>query len=215
VLAGNVWSVDAPGKPNAEAMADYAYRAVHSVARAAKTFTARVYRAPEIDRAYFMGCSDDGREAMQEASLYPDDFDGIVAGAPFMDPAASVLAGISTQLTQLRAPQFSLSAADFATVSKSILAKCDASDGVIDGLVQNPATCAFDPRVDIPRCDGPAGKSACLTQPQIDSVTAMLSAVRTEGGRIAGPGITTVSSGPVDVGGGLGSWAAFPVQPKR
>jgi len=215
VLAGNVWSVDAPGKPNAEAMADYAYRAVHSVAQAARTFTARVYRAPEIDRAYFMGCSDGGREAMQEASLYPDDFDGIVAGAPFMDPAASVLAGISTQLTQLRAPQFSLSAADFAIVSKSILAKCDASDGVIDGLVQNPATCAFDPQVDIPRCDGPAGKSACLTQPQIDSVTAMLSAVRTEGGRIAGPGITTVSSGPVDVGGGLGSWAAFPVQPKR
>jgi hypothetical protein len=213
-LADSRWALAAAGRPNADAVLDYAYRAVHTVAQAGRVFTARLYGGQKIDRAYFLGCSDGGREAIQEADLYPEDFDGIVAGAPFLDPPASVLAGIATQIAQLRSPRSAVPAALFDVVSKAILGKCDATDGVTDGLVQNPAACAFDPQVDIPKCDGSRDGGSCLTQQQIDAVTVMLSAVRNEAGRVVGPGIATVSTGRADGGGGLASWAAFPLPPK-
>jgi hypothetical protein len=211
-LADSRWAVTAPGQPNLDAIADYADRAVHLATQFGKVFTTRFYAGNAIKHAYFLGCSDGGREAMQEAAKFPEDFDGIVAGAPFLDPSAAVLAGISTQLAQFRTPASAVPAGLFGIVSQAILRKCDATDGVTDGLVQNPAACAFDPVVDIPKCRGSEANGTCLTMPQIEAVAAMLSAVRTESGRIVGPAIGSVSTVRGD--SGLASWASFPIPPK-
>src|SRR5690606_35422476 len=59
----------------------HGYRAAHEVAVASKRITSVFYgMGPRY--SYFTGCSDGGREGLMEAQRYPDDFDGIIAGAP-------------------------------------------------------------------------------------------------------------------------------------
>ncbi len=69
---------------------DFGYRAVHVVAVAAKAIQAAYYGRGPI-KSYFQGCSDGGREGLMEAQRYPDDFDGIVAGAPALQMEFSPL----------------------------------------------------------------------------------------------------------------------------
>ncbi|WP_160172453.1 tannase/feruloyl esterase family alpha/beta hydrolase [Caballeronia sordidicola] len=209
------WAVKGPGRPDVDSMLDYFHRGVHVVADLGKTFTSRFYAAVGVDRSYFLGCSDGGKEAMREATLYPEDFDGLVAGAPFLDATAVVVGGINTQLAQFQSAASVVPAAAFDLVAKAFVAKCDASDGVVDGIVQNPAACNFNPQKDIPRCAvlGGGSSSRCLTAPQINAVTAMFNEVRDTGGHVVAPGFATVTSGPDHGGWGLASWAAFPYQP--
>lgn len=207
------WAVRRPGEPDADTVTDYFSRAVHRVAEIGKQFTSAFYAATGIDRAYFLGCSDGGKEAMREANLYPDDFDGIVAGAPFLDPTGVVVAGINTQLAQFQTPASPVPAAAFDVVAKAFVEKCDTADGVKDGIVQNPAACLFNPETDIPVCASSGVAGQCLTRPQITAVTAMLNAVRDTRGAVVAPGFATVTSGPDHGGWGLASWAAFPFPP--
>jgi hypothetical protein len=206
------WALKSPGKPDPDALIDYAYRAVHTVAVVGKKFTKNFYAGAHVDRSYFLGCSDGGKEGMREASLFPEDFDGIVAGAPFLDPAAVVIGGIATQLSQLRSPAAVLPARNFDVVAKAFTAKCDASDGVVDGIVQDPAACSFNPQKDIPKCTTEKAADDCLTGPQIDAVTAMFNSVRDSRGKVVAPGFATVTPGGENSGWGLGFWAAFPLE---
>ena len=64
-----------------EKLLDYTYRSEHEMALAAKSITAAFYgSAPRL--SYWNGCSAGGKQGLKEAQQYPDDFDGIVAGAP-------------------------------------------------------------------------------------------------------------------------------------
>lgn len=74
----------APGKPDRPKVADYYYRATHEVTVAGKQVVGAYYGSP-VGTAYFDGCSNGGRQAMIEAARYPEDYDGIIAGAPFQD----------------------------------------------------------------------------------------------------------------------------------
>src|SRR4029079_19463355 len=69
---------------NLESMIDFGHRAVHLTANASKAIVRAYYRTA-ARYAYFEGCSTGGREALMEAQRYPDDFDGIVSGAPVYD----------------------------------------------------------------------------------------------------------------------------------
>jgi len=79
------WILEAPGKPNEARIIDYFYRAPHQATIAAKALTSKFYGAPGVSRAYFDGCSFGGHMGLMEAMRYPDDYDGIIAGAPYMD----------------------------------------------------------------------------------------------------------------------------------
>jgi feruloyl esterase len=86
-LAGNTdasWALLAPGRPDRAKVADYYYRATHQATEAGKKLV-EAYYGSSISNAYFDGCSNGGRQAMVEATRYPDDYDGIIAGAPFQD----------------------------------------------------------------------------------------------------------------------------------
>ena len=63
-----------------EKLIDYAYRAVHETTIASKAILAAFYGEPP-KFSYFKGCSTGGRQALVEAQRYPEDFDGILAGA--------------------------------------------------------------------------------------------------------------------------------------
>lgn len=143
---------------------DFAYRANHLTALAAKALIRAYYGQPQR-YAYFSGCSDGGREALMEAQRYPDDFDGISAGAPAMLfqvqnsfwHAWTTAANLRPDGTNI------LSAAKLPILHATVIAHCDMADGAKDGLLADPRACTPDPRWNA--CpDGATDTAGCLTR---------------------------------------------------
>jgi feruloyl esterase len=152
-----------PWMQNRETLIDFGYRAVHEMTVKAKAIVDAFYgTAPRY--SYFTGCSGGGRQALMEAQRYPDDFDGIVAGAPSLN--ATGRAAFSMWVAQnLRKEQASyIPATKYALIHKAALDACDATDGVQDGVIENPKRCAFDPQVLQCRVDD---SESCLTAAQV------------------------------------------------
>jgi feruloyl esterase len=176
------WALISPGVPNTPKLLDYYYRAAHEVAVAAKQLVLKFFAANVIKRAYFDGCSNGGRMALMEAERYPDDYDGIIAGAPFMT-AASVIPAIMRYGHLSSSNYIPGSALD--AVDQAVYASCDATDGVKDGLIQNPAMCAFNTKSIACKGDSTAN---CLSQTRADALQAYFRAVRDSRGNIIYPG---------------------------
>jgi feruloyl esterase len=173
-----------------QATLDFAYRAIERVTAVAKTTIARHYTQP-IARAYYMGCSTGGREAMTAAQRYATEFDGVIAGAPAMrnNYAALGTDWVNVQLNQV-APRGSngqpitrdaLSSTQKQAVIDGIRNACDANDGVEDGLVFNTSSCKFDPKTLV--CDGKASGGSCLTTAQAAALERAFAGPRTSDGR--------------------------------
>ena len=131
---------------NEERKINFGYLAIHRTAETSKA-TIRSYYGSRETRAYFSGCSNGGRQALMEAQRYPDDFDGIVAGAPaadFTGIGAQFIKDVRAQfpdpknLTPLLPPDV------MQSVAAQILEKCDAIDGVKDGVMDDPRQCKVD-----------------------------------------------------------------------
>ncbi len=162
------WALD-----DDEAEINFAHRAVHRTTEAAKEIIEDYYAAP-IEYSYFIGCSRGGGQAMIEAQRYPDDYDGIVARAPaFSWPR------VGTQFVQIEQRVFPdaenlsepvITDENRALLERETLGRCDAADGVEDGVLTDPRSCDFDPAE--LQCSGPAD-SSCLTEAQLDAVQAI------------------------------------------
>ena len=155
-----------------QARKDYGYNAVGTLTPAAKQIVARTYgRAP--DHSYFMGCSNGGRDAMVAASRFADQFDGLVAADPgFNLPKAAVAEQWDTQQFMSAAapgqlPKDAFPSSTMKLLASRILAKCDALDGVVDGMINNRSACqsAFNLATDVPTCTA-APDGSCMTQAQ-------------------------------------------------
>lgn len=143
--------------------ADFAHRAQHLTAMAAKALIARFY-GQQSKYAYFTGCSDGGREALIEAQRYPDDFDGIIAGAGAINFLAQNAIFHAWQAVSNTGPDGKpiLLAARLPILHRAVVAACDKIDGLEDGLIANPLACHFD--VGSVQCPaGASDTSACLT----------------------------------------------------
>jgi feruloyl esterase len=150
---------------NPQKAIDYAYRAVHLSATTAKA-VANEYYAQPVARAYWNSCSNGGRQGLLEAQRYPDDFDGIVANAPWVEQTGFAVGALWNQRALADTP---LTREKLEVVARSAMAKCDAVDGLADGLIDDPRECAFDPASDVPSC-GASGGSACLTSAEAAAV---------------------------------------------
>ncbi len=161
-------------------MIDFGHRAVHLTAMLSKTIV-RSFYGRNATRTYFEGCSTGGRQGLMEAQRYPDDFDGIVAGAPvydyqrlnvshvwfaqriFADNLAGNLAfdkdgdGVPESLTKLE------------MLKHAVLETCDVADGIKDSVIDDPPSCRFDPAVEFKAhmCRGNANGDDCFTTRQI------------------------------------------------
>ena len=166
---------------NPQAQLNFGHRAIHVVTVAAKQITASAYRrAPS--RAYFEGCSNGGRQALQEAQRYPQDFDGIIAGAPALD-WTGLMTGFNWNQQAVRAAP--IPPEKLTVLARAVVAKCDAGDGLVDGLVDNPRRCNFDPGV--VQCKG--GDAAdCLTAAQVAAVRKVYGGPVNSRGRQLHPG---------------------------
>ncbi len=147
---------------NPQTAIDYAYRAVHLTATTAKRIVAAYYEMP-VERAYFNSCSNGGRQGLVEAQRFPDDFDGIVANAPWVDQTGFTIGAIWNQRALDEAP---LSAEKLALVANRVMQKCDAVDGLADGLIDDPRNCSFDPARDVQSCVAGTDSPSCLTSAQ-------------------------------------------------
>ena len=149
---------------------DFAYRGVHLTAVAVKALIAKFYGQP-AKYAYFSGCSDGGREALMEAQRYPDDFDGIAAGAPAMNfqvQNSFYHAWMARSNTDAQGHAI-LTADKLPVLHAAALAQCDALDGLKDGQITDPRQCHFDPSVT--RCAANATDAKdCLSAAQVATV---------------------------------------------
>jgi feruloyl esterase len=142
---GHVSNSPVPSAPWAtghpEKLIDFGYRAVHETSVQAKAIV-RAHFGRAAARSYFNGCSDGGREGLMEAQRYPEEFDGIIAGAPANNWTHLFTGFIWNEqaLAQTPIPPTKLPA-----IQRAVLASCDALDGVKDGLIEDPRACHFDP----------------------------------------------------------------------
>ena len=152
------WAVGHPEK-----LIDFAYRAVHETSVQAKAIIRAFYGKDPAD-SYFVGCSDGGREALMEAQRYPNDFIGIVAGAPANYWTHLLATAVWVEQAVHSDPASGLPPAKLAILQKAVVASCDRLDGVPDGILENPNFCRFDPAtVQCKAGDGPD----CLTAAQV------------------------------------------------
>ena len=187
------WALNHPEK-----IVDFGYRAIHESADKAKALISAFYgNGPK--RSYFSSCSNGGRQALMEAQRYPADFDGIIAGAPANAWTRLLsLAIVNSQATADTASY--IPAAKLPAIQSAALAACDATDGVKDGVIENPGQCHFDPEVLL--CKGEDGAS-CLTAPQITALKIIYAGARTAKGEQIMPGY---SPGGESEPGGWGAW---------
>src|ERR1022692_5236485 len=152
------WAMGHPEK-----VTDYGYRAIHETALTGQGIVAAFYGRAS-DHSYFSGCSNGGRQALMEAQRYPADYDGIIAGAPanFMTHLFSSGVWDNRVLTSNIAAY--LSPSKLPAIEAAALAACDGLDGVVDGRIDDPRRCNFDPSS--LQCQG-AETDACLTSPEI------------------------------------------------
>ncbi len=168
---------------NRQAEIDFGYRAVHLTVNAAKTLIRAYYdTAPRY--SYFEGCSTGGREGLMEAQRYPLDFDGIVAGAPVLY-YQELNAGHTWLLQRTMLNDFAGNLAHDAdgngsmeslnkldVLADAVLAKCDANDGIEDGVIDDPLTCDFEPKRDLARlmCRAGQDRDDCFTPPELKTI---------------------------------------------
>jgi feruloyl esterase len=152
---------------------DYAYRAVHLTAVTAKELIAVYYGTAER-YAYWDGCSTGGRQGLMSAQRFPDDFDGILAGAPVLNFTDIQVAYLWNNQALERHP---LSPATVSRVGDAVYARCDATDGLEDGLIDDPRACDFDPARHLKVCAGEpstsGGGADCFSAGEIATLQAI------------------------------------------
>jgi feruloyl esterase len=159
-------------------------------------------RAP--DYSYFEGCSTGGRQGLMEAQRYPNDFDGIVAGAPVNYYQAMNAAG-TWNLQRMFKDNFAGNLAIDSNgdgqrdsvelvriLNDAVLQKCDANDGIRDGVLNNPLSCDFDPRVDLAdhMCPSSGNGAVCFNDAQIQTIADFYSGPYDSNGTVIYPGRT-------------------------
>jgi len=166
---------------NREAELDFAHRATHVTAVIGKAITSRFYRAP-VARSYYEGCSTGGRQGLVAAQRFPDDFDGIIAGAPVINETG---AGMQL-LWSVRAARRNdgspiLEPRHVRILHAAVIAQCDVLDGVLDGIVADPRACG--PELARLACTSGAAPSSCLTGDQIEAARQIYQGPVTSHGR--------------------------------
>jgi len=145
-----------------EKLIDFAWRSEHEMTVKAKAMVTAFYgKAPKY--SYWNGCSTGGRQGLKEAQKFPDDYDGIIAGAPANRTALALWIAFA----ELKDPASYIPKEKYPLVHSAVLQACDAHDGVKDGLLEDPTSCHFDPKALL--CKG-ADSSSCLTAAQVDAV---------------------------------------------
>lgn len=163
VDAGFEWAIGHPEK-----WADWGYRAVHEMVAVTKTLAERYYGKP-VKHSYWNSCHNGGNQGLNEAQRYPDDFDGIVAGDPAYYISHLQSGSLYISWVALKdgpnGPGY-IPTPKLAALNKAAIEACDKNDGLVDGLIEDPTKCRFDPAtIQCKQAESPS----CLTAAQVDT----------------------------------------------
>lgn len=142
---------------------DFGHRAVHLTTLLARALV-EAYYGERPAHAYFRGCSTGGRQALVAAERYPDDFDGIIAGAPFHQELSVPFMIWADRANTGADGRPLLRRAQFELLVRAALATCDGDDGLADGVIGDPLRCAVDPAA---LACAPDAASGCLSAEQV------------------------------------------------
>jgi feruloyl esterase len=160
------------GTDNLVAINDWGNRAVHESVVAAKAVGVAYYGKPTLHN-YFSGSSTGGHEALMVAQRHPEDFDGIIAGAPGNNRTHLNLQFL-WQFQQNHAPGDNsrqiVPNEKLEVVYKAVTQACDSIDGVVDGVINDPRQCRFE--LQTLACKGDETPD-CLTPAQIKTMAAI------------------------------------------
>lgn len=185
---------------NMERQLNFGKLAIHRTAAVSKLIMQNYYCAAPL-KSYFVGCSRGGGQAMMEAQQYPEDFDGIVAGAPaFAWPAMSAKYVNESQKNYPDPKDMKpvITNDNLQLLQNEVLKQCDLLDGAADSIIEDPRKCKFD-FSKLPLCPGGKPASGCFTQQQLTAIKTIYYPLVIDGKQIA-PGL------PFGAEAGPGAW---------
>lgn len=165
---------------NRQKLLDYAFRAVHVTAETAKQLI-RTYYGSAPSRSYFDGCSTGGRQGLMSAQRFPEDFDGIVVGAPVLDFTGTMVNYIAMARALEAAP---VPLEKLKLIAQRVYAKCDGLDGLVDSLITDPRRCEFDLTKELPLCANDVDGKDCFTTGQIRTLNVIYRGAESGGKRL-------------------------------
>ena len=193
-MADATWALGHPEK-----VIDFGYRAIHEMTLKAKTIVQAYYASP-AKYSYFASCSNGGRAALMEAQRFPADYDGIAAGAPannFTHLQANAL--FNSQALYIDLANY-IPSSKVPAIDAAVLAACDGADGVVDGVVNDPPHCHFQPATLLCKAEE---TDKCLTPPQAHTLELLYTGGHDSAGKLIFPGFLPGSEG------GPGGWALW------
>ena len=164
---GHAGSAPLPWMQNEQQIIDYGSRGIHEMTVKSKAIIEAFYGKPP-KYSYFNGCSTGGKEGLMEAQRYPKDYDGINVGgsANFAQIHNRVQYVWNGQVTFGRGVP--LAGSTLALINDAAVAACDALDGVVDGVIDDPRSCTFEPASLL--CSLGQDPNTCLTAAQVDAL---------------------------------------------
>ena len=149
-----------------EQLIDFAYRSHHETTMKAKALARAFYgRSPK--HAYWIGCSSGGYEGLMEAQRFPADYDGIVAGAPANNWTRLMAGDFDAVLAVVKDSASNLPPSALELLNRAAITACDGIDGLVDGVLDDPRKCTFDPAA--LTCAANQVPGACLTPAQVEA----------------------------------------------
>ena len=196
------WAMGHPEK-----VIDFGYRAIHQMTLISKA-AVKAFYGSNPQHSYFAGCSNGGRQALMEAQRFPEDYDGIVAGAPANYWTHLMTSGVwNAQATTLD-PASYIPSSKVPAIARAVNDACDAQDGVADGILNDPRQCHFDPASLLCKGDD---SDKCLTAPQATALKKLYDGAHDSHGHTIFPGFVP---GGEQGGGGWSLWITGPAPGK-
>jgi hypothetical protein len=163
--AGGTFALNPDDTLNWGLIRDFAFNGIHQQAIWTKKIT-NLYYGKEPKFTYWNGCSTGGRQGHQQAQKYPDDFDGILAGAPAFNWDRFIPSEQWGEIAMNQEVGAPISVAKLNAAKSASIAACDALDGITDGVIQDPRACHY--KASASACSG--DPTTCLTSEEASAV---------------------------------------------
>jgi hypothetical protein len=163
---GGNFALNPDGTLNNQLIGDFAERSLREMAVKSKALINAYYsKAPKY--SYWNGCSTGGRQGLMAVQRFPEEYDGLVIGAPAINWDRFIPAELwpAVAMKEHGGP---ISNAKLTAVANAVTAACDATDGVTDGVINDPRKCNYDPAALV--CKTGSDAATCLTSAEVDAV---------------------------------------------